>query len=123
MFQNLYSAFLLSPLLIQRAQKPFKDFTELLSYITSGKYHLVADKGNYDSLWYYDFLRTSNESHFRRLRRALRNNPIILVDTISDALDYVELGNYVYPSQQDQPEMIEAKLRCDFSFIDIGNYQ
>ncbi|KAE9556472.1 hypothetical protein FO519_000357 [Halicephalobus sp. NKZ332] len=120
MFPHLYEAFLLSPLLLQIENKPFKDFDELLSLIYSGVYHVVVDQQNYDYYWYYEYLRTSNDSHFIKLRNALRGNPLHIVENISVALDVVEGGNYVYPTQQDQPEMVEARLRCDLMFMDVG---
>ena len=52
LFSHLYGAFLLSPLLLQVENKPFKNFDELLTLIYAGTYHIVVDEQNYQYYWY-----------------------------------------------------------------------
>ncbi|PAV91714.1 hypothetical protein WR25_23168 isoform F [Diploscapter pachys] len=66
---------------------------------------------------YFDSLRNSNESHFVKLREATRNNPVVEVDSVDEALDYVESGPYIYPIQEDSLAMQISKQRCNLVYV------
>ncbi|VDM65810.1 unnamed protein product [Strongylus vulgaris] len=116
-FTYLYEGLLLSALIQQSEENPFKDADGMISLIAQGKYHLVT---NYRGNWYFDELDHSNSSHFAKLRAATSSNPVEVADSVSDALDLVEKGNYIYPIQEDSLAMQRSKERCDFVYVNKG---
>ncbi|CAJ0604077.1 unnamed protein product [Cylicocyclus nassatus] len=116
-FTYLYEGLLLSALIQQTDQNPFKDADEMIDLIAQKKYHLVT---NYRGNWYFDELDHSNSSHFAKLRAATSSNPVEVTKSVSDALDLVEKGNYIYPIQEDSLAMQRSKERCNFVYVSKG---
>ncbi len=71
---------------------------------------------------YFDNIRESNLTEWVTIRNALINNPLKLVPTVQDALDFVENGSYIYPSQEDALAVQMAKQRCNLVYISNGEY-
>ncbi|RCN50438.1 hypothetical protein ANCCAN_03461 [Ancylostoma caninum] len=113
-FTYLYEGLLLSALIQQGEENPFKDADGLIHLIAEGKYHLVT---NYRGNWYFDELDHSNSSHFAKLRAATSSNPVVVAKSVSDALDMVDQGNYIFPIQQDSLAMQMSKERCNFVYV------
>uniref|UniRef100_A0A914CEE3 Uncharacterized protein n=1 Tax=Acrobeloides nanus TaxID=290746 RepID=A0A914CEE3_9BILA len=96
----------------------------MVQLIARGEYTMVTHKMAYQSNWYYSELANSNVTHFKQLREALKENPIIIKDTLNEALELVQEGSYIYASQQDSSTIqlltnscglyyySEGKLRC-----------
>ncbi|EYB85501.1 hypothetical protein Y032_0297g1740 [Ancylostoma ceylanicum] len=116
-FTYLYEGLLLSALIQQGEENPFKDADGLIRLIAEGKYHLVT---NYRGNWYFDELDHSNSSHFAKLRAATSSNPVVVAKSVSDALDMVDKGNYIFPIQQDSLAMQMSKERCNFVYVNKG---
>ncbi|PAV74655.1 hypothetical protein WR25_25652 [Diploscapter pachys] len=103
----LYEGLLLTSLLKQGEANPFQAFLFKLKKISS----------NLGRRRYFDSLRNSNESHFVKLREATRNNPVVEVGSVDEALDYVESGPYIYPIQEDSLAMQISKQRCNLVYV------
>lgn len=116
-FTYLYEGLLLSALLHQVDTDPFKNADGVVKLIAAGKYHLVT---NYRSNWYFDELDHSNASHFFKLRTATLNNPVVVADSVEDALDLVEEGNHIFPIQEDSLAMQMSKERCNLVYVSEG---
>ncbi|CAJ0918147.1 unnamed protein product, partial [Mesorhabditis belari] len=114
---KLYEGLLLSALLAPPSTNPFKNADGLIQLIGKGQYHLVT---NYMGNWYFDDLVNSNDPHFVSLRAATANNPVVLAKSVSDALDMVESGPYVYPIQEDSLAMQMSKERCNLVYVSDG---
>ncbi|EPB75817.1 hypothetical protein ANCCEY_05111 [Ancylostoma ceylanicum] len=78
-FTYLYEGLLLSALIQQGEENPFKDADGLIRLIAEGKYHLVT---NYRGNWYFDELDHSNSSHFAKLRAATSSNPVVHANSV-----------------------------------------
>ncbi|KAE9555221.1 hypothetical protein FO519_001571 [Halicephalobus sp. NKZ332] len=113
MFSLLYQASLLASLLQPADLLPFHSAEEMVKLINSREYQLLATTDNYKSSWYFTDLAHSNDLHFRTLREALVNNPIVLADSVDSALKMISDGNYIYPAQQDSFSLIKMREHCN----------
>ncbi|CAI5452669.1 unnamed protein product [Caenorhabditis angaria] len=113
---DLYKGLLLTSLLTSNRATPFQNSDEMIQLIAENKYHIVTDWLS----WYYDDLEHSNVSHFVKLRAAVKNNPVVQVRSVDEALDLVDTGKYVYPMQQDTLSFHMSKERCGYIYIGQG---
>lgn len=132
-FMNLYQVLILSYLLIPTDNNPFETVEQMAALIATGHYHLVT---NDNQSWYecshhfhhiyclffryFDTIRESPTAAYVQLRSALASNPIVSTTTIDEALDYVDRGNYIFPSQVDSYSLYLSKKRCNFAYINDG---
>ncbi|KAH7724992.1 Protein W02A2.5 [Aphelenchoides avenae] len=115
-FTNLYTGVLLSALIQKQELNPWNSFEQMVRLIQSGEYKMVVDRMNYDTSWIFKDLQRSNASRFRALHRALDKNPILVTDSVLSALDYVEKGGYIFPSQEDSLAVALSRERCDIKY-------
>lgn len=112
---TLYQTLLLSAILKPQDTNPFKNADDVIKLVSNGQYKLIT---NYIGNWYFDDLANSDAEHFRKLRSAVTNNPVVVASSVKSALDYVEMGGYIFPIQEDSLAMQMSKERCgksDFS--------
>ncbi|KAK6747829.1 hypothetical protein RB195_000801 [Necator americanus] len=119
-FVYLYEGLLLSALIQQKEENPLKDADGVINLIAEGKYRLVT---NYRGNWYFDEMDNSNISHFARLRAATSSNPVVVAGSVSEALDLVEKGNYIFPIQEDSLAMQMSRERCNLVYVNRGQPQ
>lgn len=69
---------------------------------------------------YFEELASSNTTHYRLLRAATLQNPVVIAKSVHDALDKVENGHYVFPIQQDSVGTWIANQRCNLAYVSDG---
>uniref|UniRef100_A0A914H292 Uncharacterized protein n=1 Tax=Globodera rostochiensis TaxID=31243 RepID=A0A914H292_GLORO len=125
LFTQLYTAVLLSALIRGQNPNPWDSYKEMVHLVRDGTYSLVMDKHHlhkdnsfYETLSYY-----TNLSQLRNLADAIKNNPIIVVENVSQSLDYVEKGGFILPTKQFSLAYQMSKERCDFFYFEDDNNQ
>uniref|UniRef100_A0AC35GIW2 Uncharacterized protein n=1 Tax=Panagrolaimus sp. PS1159 TaxID=55785 RepID=A0AC35GIW2_9BILA len=113
----LYQQLLLSSIIAPPNTDPFKTADDVIKLVASGEYKIIT---NYIGNWYFEDLAFSDSAHFRNLREAIANNPIVVADSVNDVLDYVELGGYIFPIQEDSLAMQMSKQRCGLVYVSNG---
>ncbi|CAD6194549.1 unnamed protein product [Caenorhabditis auriculariae] len=69
---------------------------------------------------YQNPFKNSNQAHFVALRQAISANPVVVAKSVSDALDLVDTGKYIYPIQQDSLAMQMSLERCNYVYVSEG---
>lgn len=59
-------------------------------------------------------------SRFRVVHDALEKNPIVVTETIEEALDRIEEGGYIFATQEDSVAMQLSKERCNIFYFTDG---
>uniref|UniRef100_A0AC34FJ46 Solute-binding protein family 3/N-terminal domain-containing protein n=1 Tax=Panagrolaimus sp. ES5 TaxID=591445 RepID=A0AC34FJ46_9BILA len=113
----LYQQLLLSSIIAPPNTDPFKSADDVIQLVANGEYKIIT---NYIQNWYFEDLAYSESAHFRDLRAAIANNPIVVADSVNDVLDYVELGGYIFPIQEDSLAMQMSKQRCGLVYVSNG---
>uniref|UniRef100_A0A914E220 Uncharacterized protein n=2 Tax=Acrobeloides nanus TaxID=290746 RepID=A0A914E220_9BILA len=85
--------------------------------IANGDYKMVTTRVNYFGNWYFTALNESVDPHFVNLRQALAKHPIIITDTISEAIGYLRQGGYIFPSQEDLFLLPIIQAECNFYYF------
>lgn len=114
---TLYQTLLLSAILRPADTNPFKNADDMIKLIAAGEYKLIT---NYIGNWYFDDLANSEDEHFRKLRAAVQNNPVVIASSVAAALDLVESGGYIFPIQEDSLSMQLSKQRCGLTYVSDG---
>jgi hypothetical protein len=60
------------------------------------------------------------DPHFVNLRQALARHPIIITDTITEAIEYLRQGGYIFPSQEDLFLLPIIQAECNFYYFKEG---
>ncbi|KAI6189603.1 PBPb domain-containing protein [Aphelenchoides bicaudatus] len=114
LFLDMYQNVLLSALLKSSNSQPFNSADELLDLIGQNSYKLIT---NYYGNWYFEELETSNNTHFRKLREAIKKNSVRVVKTVDEALKEVATGRFIFPIQEDSLAAFYAAERCDLAHV------
>lgn len=112
LFTSLYQTLLLSALLQEKELMPFTSAHEVASLVGKGDYKIVTYTVQYKTFWFYNDLKTSEHVIYSELRDSLRSNPLIIKDTLEEALGLLNHGRYIYITQEDGLGSMEIKQLC-----------
>lgn len=115
---SLYEGSLLSQLMVPPKLAPFRTADEMIALIKKGSYRMVTAHPTH---WYFEELKNSERSHFRSLREATINNPVLIVDSVQAALSLVLTGNYIQVEDNDGDGYLAAKEYDGLSYIFEGH--
>ncbi|KAH7726530.1 Protein W02A2.5 [Aphelenchoides avenae] len=119
LFTKLYTSVFLSVLYHGQGPRPWDNFEQMVHLVEKGEYKVIVDRNTYERNWYFKELNVSNMSRFRAVHDALQKNPIVVTETIEEALDRIEEGGYIFATQEDSVAMQLSKERCNiFYFTD-----
>ncbi|KAL3118498.1 hypothetical protein niasHT_000263 [Heterodera trifolii] len=125
LFTQLYTAVLLSALIRGQNPNPWDSYKEMIHLVRDGTYSFVMDKHhlNKDNSFYETLSYYNNLSQLRNLADAIKHNPIIVVQNVSQSLDFVEKGGFILPTKQHSLAYQLSKERCDFFYFEDDNSQ
>ncbi|KAI6226482.1 PBPb domain-containing protein [Aphelenchoides fujianensis] len=116
LFVNLYSGILLSALIRGEDPRPWDNFDTMVKLVQAGEYKFVVDRFDYEASWFFKEVVRSNTSHTRKIYEALRENPVVITETIEEAFEFVDRGGYIFPTQEDSYARFVGSERCNYFY-------
>uniref|UniRef100_A0A7E4VNW6 Ionotropic receptor n=1 Tax=Panagrellus redivivus TaxID=6233 RepID=A0A7E4VNW6_PANRE len=104
---------LLSSILSPIDTSPFQTTDQMIALLANKKFKMVTFTMQYETLWFFDVLQTSNETFYKNIRDALADNPIVIKDTLEEALELVSQGRYILMTQEDFEGILNIQRTCD----------
>lgn len=69
---------------------------------------------------YFTALNSSDDPHFVNIRKALVKHPLIITETLDESINYLRMGGYIFPSQEDLFLLPIIQAECNLYYFKDG---